>query len=133
MSSAKSPTATRQNISSGAPFEATFGYSRAVKVGAHIHVSGTCAPLGHEKSDVYTQMKAALDIIGKALGEAGATWADVVRTVIYVRDINEADNVGRAHAEIFGDIRPASTLVQVDSFMRPWQKVEIETYAILPH
>lgn len=133
MSSSSTPKSTRQNISSGSPFEGTFGYSRAVRVGPHIHVSGTCAPVGHEKSDVYTQMHAALEIIGKALTEAGAGWADVVRTVVYVRDMNEAENVARAHVEIFGDIRPASTLVQVDSFMRPWQKIEIETYAILPH
>jgi enamine deaminase RidA (YjgF/YER057c/UK114 family) len=122
---------TRQNISSGGAFESVFGYSRAVRIGDHVHVSGTCAPVGHEKSDVYTQTKAILEIIGRAITEAGASWDDVVRTVVYVRDMNEAENVARAHVEIFGTIRPASTLVQVDSFMRPWQKVEMEAYAIV--
>ncbi len=123
---------TRQNISSGGAYEAVFGYSRAVRVDRHIHVSGTCAPAGHEKSDAKTQALAALEIIGRALNEAGADWRDVVRTVVYVKDMNEAENVAEAHVSIFGDIRPASTLVQVDSFMRVWQKVEIEAYAILP-
>jgi len=102
----------RRNISSGGAFEAVFGYSRAVRVNDHVHVSGTCAP---------------------ALVDAGATWSDVVRTVVYVKDINEAANVAGAHVEIFGAIRPASTLVQVDGFMRPWQQVEIEAYAIVAH
>jgi enamine deaminase RidA (YjgF/YER057c/UK114 family) len=126
-----SSNTTRQNISSGGAYEAVFGYSRAVRIGAHIHVSGTCAPVGYEKSDVYTQTHAALAIIGKALAEGKGGWADVIRTVVYVKDMNEAENVARAHVEIFGAIRPASTLVQVDGFMRPWQKVEIEAYAIL--
>jgi enamine deaminase RidA (YjgF/YER057c/UK114 family) len=124
-------SATRQNISSGGAYEAVFGYSRAVRIGAHIHVSGTCAPAGHEQSDVYTQAQAALAIIGKALADAGAGWGDIIRTVVYVKDMNEAENAARAHVEIFSDIRPASTLVQVDGFMRPWQKIEIEAYAIL--
>jgi len=119
----------RQNISSGGAFESVFGYSRAVAVGDQVHVSGTCAPAGHEKSDSYEQAKAALAIIEKALTEAGASFSDVVRTVVYVRDINDAELVARAHAEAFGSVRPASTLVQVTSMMRPWQKVEIEAFA----
>ena len=71
-------------------------------------------------------------MVGRALVEAGASWSDVVRTVVYVKDMNEAENVAEAHVSIFAEIRPASTLVQVDSFMRTWQKVEIEAYAILP-
>ncbi|WP_112663573.1 RidA family protein [Microvirga flavescens] len=121
----------RQNISSGAQYEPIYGYSRAVRYGDHIHVSGTCAPKGHEESDSYTQMVAAFEIIGKALKEAGASFSDVVRTVVYVTNIGDFEDIARAHGEIFKDIRPASTTVQVSSFMRPWQRIEIETYAIL--
>ncbi len=119
----------RINISSGGAYEGIFGYSRAVRAGADVHVSGTCAPAGHEKSDAYTQARAALAIIEKALAEAGASAADVVRTVVYLRDINDAEDVARAHLETFDKVRPASTLIQVISMLRPWQKVEIEAYA----
>lgn len=121
----------RTNISSGGAYESVFGYSRAVRVGNDVHVSGTCAPAGHEKSDAYTQARAALDIIEKALADAGASTSNVVRTVVYLRDVNDADDVARAHLETFDAIRPASTLVQVTSMIRQWQKVEIEAYAII--
>ncbi|MGL4398101.1 MAG: Rid family hydrolase [Hyphomicrobium sp.] len=119
----------RTNVSSGGAYESVFGYSRAVRAGEDIHVSGTCAPVGHEKSDAYTQTRAALAIIEKALSEAGANVSDVVRTVVYLRDINDAEDVARAHLESFDKVRPASTLVQVTSMLRSWQKVEIEAYA----
>ncbi len=119
----------RINVSSGGAYEAIFGYSRAVRAADDVHVSGTCAPAGHEKSDAYTQTRAALAIIEKALAEAGASFKDVVRTVVYLRDINDAEDVARAHLESFDKVRPASTLVQVTSMLRPWQKVEIEAYA----
>lgn len=122
-------SSARTNVSSGGAYESVFGYSRAVRAGNDVHVSGTCAPMGHEKSDAYTQARAALVIIEKALGEAGAKTADVVRTVVYLRDINDAEDVARAHLETFDKVRPASTLVQVTSMLRPWQKVEIEAYA----
>ena len=122
-------SSARTNVSSGGAYESVFGYSRAVRAGGDVHVSGTCAPAGHEKSDAYTQARAALAIIEKALGEAGAKTADVVRTVVYLRDINDAEDVARAHLETFDKVRPASTLVQVTSMLRPWQKVEIEAYA----
>ena len=125
----KNNTAQRVNISSGGAYESVFGYSRAVRFGKDIHVSGTCAPVGHEKSGAYAQARAALEIIEKALGEAGATAADVVRTVVYLRDVNDAEDVAKAHLETFDKIRPASTLIQVSSMLRPWQKVEIEVYA----
>ena len=125
------PKATRKNVSSGGAYESIFGYSRAVRIKDDVHVSGTCAPAGHEKSDAYTQTRAALEIIEKALREAGAKTSDVVRTVVYLRDINDAEDVSRAHLEIFDKVRPASTLVQVTSMLRPWQKVEIEAYAKL--
>ena len=124
--------AGRTNISSGGAYEAVFGYSRAVRAGDDVHVSGTCAPAGHEKSDAYTQARAALGIIAKALSDAGAGPQHVVRTVVYLRDINDAEDVARAHLESFDAVRPASTLVQVTSMLRPWQKVEIEAYAKLP-
>ncbi|MBN3857939.1 RidA family protein [Paraburkholderia sp. Ac-20340] len=123
-------TANRLKISSGGAYENVFGYSRAVRVGAHLHISGTCAPATHEHSDAYTQTRAILDTIEKVLREAGMTTQDVVRTVVFVRDMNDSEGVARAHLETFAEIRPASTLVQVDSMLRPWQKVEIETYAI---
>jgi enamine deaminase RidA (YjgF/YER057c/UK114 family) len=119
----------RVNISSGGAYESVFGYSRAVRFGKDVHVSGTCAPAGHEKSDAYAQARAALEIIEKALSEAGATAADVVRTVVYLRDVNDAEAVAKAHLETFDKVRPASTLIQVTSMLRPWQKVEIEAYA----
>ncbi len=128
---AKSSKTVRTNISSGGAYEAVFGYSRAVRAGEDVHVSGTCAPVSHEKSDAFTQARAALDVIEKALGEAGAGFEHVVRTVVYLRDINDAEDVARAHLERFDKVRPASTLVQVTSMLRPWQKVEIEAYAKL--
>lgn len=127
----KKTSSDRVNVSSGGAYEGIFGYSRAVRAGSDVHVSGTCAPVGHEKSDAYTQARAALAIIEKALADAGASAADVVRTVVYLRDINDAEDVARAHLETFDKIRPASTLVQVTSMLRPWQKVEIEAYAKL--
>lgn len=122
---------TRKNISSGGAYEDIFGYSRAVRAGDDIHVSGTCAPVTHEQNDAYDQARAALSIIEKALADAGGALRHVVRTVVYLREIADADLVARAHREVFGDVRPASTLVQVTSMLRPWQKVEIEAYAKL--
>lgn len=127
----KANASKRINISSGGAYESVFGYSRAVRFGNDVHVSGTCAPAGHEKSDAYAQARAALEIIEKALREAGATAADVVRTVVYLRDVNDAEDVAKAHLETFDKVRPASTLIQVSSMLRPWQKVEIEVYAQL--
>ncbi|MFB9261688.1 Rid family hydrolase [Bradyrhizobium erythrophlei] len=121
----------RQNISSGGAYEDVFGYSRAVAKRGHIHVSGTCAPADFEGRSAYEQAKAALKTISMALHAAGAELTDVVRTVVYVRDIADADDVARAHLETFGSIRPASTLVQVTSMLRAWQLVEIEAYALI--
>lgn len=128
MSTTTAP-AKRVNVSSGGAYEGIFGYSRAVRIGSDVHVSGTCAPAGHEESDAYVQTRAALAIIEKALANAGASFENVVRTVVYVRDIADAELVAKGHVETFDKIRPASTLVQVTSMLRPWQKVEIEAYA----
>jgi enamine deaminase RidA (YjgF/YER057c/UK114 family) len=126
-----SKTAARQNISSGGQYEAVFGYSRAVRVGNHLHISGTCASPDYEHSNAFEQAQAILVTVKKVLVEAGMSVEDVVRTVVYLRDINDASTVARAHSEVFDGIRPASSLIQVDSMLRPWQKVEIETYAIV--
>jgi enamine deaminase RidA (YjgF/YER057c/UK114 family) len=128
---ADSNLSVRRNISSGGAYENVFGYSRAVAKAGQVHVSGTCAPPGYETRSAYDQAKAALDIIEKALHESGASIADVVRTVVYLRDIADADDVAKAHLESFDKVRPASTLVQVSSMLRPWQLVEIEAYAVV--
>jgi enamine deaminase RidA (YjgF/YER057c/UK114 family) len=126
-----SKATTRQKISSGGQYESVFGYSRAVRVGDHLHISGTCASPDYEHSNAYEQAQAILVTVQKVLAEADMSVEDVVRTVVYLRDINDAPIVAKAHSEIFDGIRPASSLIQVDSMLRPWQKVEIETYAIV--
>lgn len=121
----------RKNISSKSPFEPVFGYSRAVRVGNQIHIAGTTAQPPHDKGDAYEQAAAALQIIRKALIEAGSDFKDVVRTVVYVTDMKYAEGVTRAHSEIFREILPASTLVAISGLAKPHLVVEIEAYAIL--
>ena len=121
----------RQLISSGGPFEQIYGYSRAVRVGAQVHVAGTAARGDALTGDAYAQAQDILTTICGALKQAGARVEDVVRTVIYVTNIGDADRVGQAHQEVFGDIRPASTMVQVSGLIRPEMLVEIEAYAVI--
>ena len=121
----------RQVISSGGPFEQIYGYSRAVRIGAQVHVAGTAARGEALAGDAYVQTRNILVTIRTALEQAGAQIEDVVRTVIYVTDISDADPVGRAHSEVFGNVRPASTMVQVSALIRPEMLVEIEAYAVI--
>lgn len=123
---------TRQHISSGGPYEDRYGYSRAVRVGGEVHVSGTCAqPPNVEGCDAGVQARDALRIIVEALTAAGASAADVVRTRIYVVDLADADAVLEAHGEVFATVRPAATLLQVAGLIDPALKVEIEATAIV--
>jgi enamine deaminase RidA (YjgF/YER057c/UK114 family) len=122
---------TRQVVSSGGPFEQIYGYSRAVRVGAQVHVAGTAARGEALAGDAYVQTRNILDTIRSALKQAGSRVEDVVRTVIYVTDIGDADLVGRAHQEVFGAVRPASTMVQISALIRPEMRVEIEAFAVI--
>ncbi|MBN8636974.1 MAG: RidA family protein [Anaerolineae bacterium] len=125
----------RQNISSGTPWEAKVGYSRAVRVGNIVHVSGTTASdeAGnvHGIGDPYAQSVYIFKKIENALTQAGATLADVVRVRMYVTDISRWEEVGRAHGEVFANIRPVSTMVEVRALVSPEHMVEIEVEAII--
>ncbi|MGZ5426381.1 MAG: RidA family protein [Thermoanaerobaculia bacterium] len=127
--------ASRQNISSDGPWEARVGYSRAVRVGPHIYVSGCTAmtPAGVVgKADPYAQARQALATIQRALEQAGASMAHVVRTRIFVVDMRAWPEVARAHGEAFAAVLPAATMVQVAALIDPELLVEIEADAYAP-
>jgi len=126
-------TARRRHVSSGAPWERRFGYSRAIRAGNVVCVSGTVGinPDGSAPDGAYAQARRALEIIAAALAELGAGPADVARTRIVRPDIACFDDVARAHLEVFGDVLPASSLVQVKAFVDPAYLLEIEADAVV--
>ncbi len=125
--------AKHQLISSGSPFEGRFGFSRAVRVGNRIEVAGTAPiwPDGSCPQDPAEQTRHCIRVMEEALKEAGATLADVVRTRMYLVHPADADAVGAAHGEFFGDIRPASTMLCVASLLDPRWRIEMEAVAIV--
>ena len=125
----------RVTISSGAPWESVVGYCRAVRTGPHISVSGT-APVGDDGEvvgvgDAYTQAKRCIEIIERALNEAGAGLEHVVRTRMFVTDISQWEAIGQAHGEAFGEIRPSTSMVEVSALIDPDMLVEIEADAFV--
>ena len=123
----------RVQVGSGGPYEERVGYSRAVRVGAHVHVAGTAA---RERelaagADAAAQARAAWAIVVDALERVGASTADVVRTVTYLVDADDAEAVGDVHGELFGDVRPAATMLAVAALVDARMRVEVEAWAIL--
>lgn len=121
----------RTRISSGSPYEPRIGFSRAVSIGTRVLVAGTAPvwPDGACAADAEVQARRCLQIIEAALSEAGSAMSEVVRTRIYLVDAADADAVGRAHGSVFGDTRPASTILVVAALLDPRWKVEIEAEA----
>jgi enamine deaminase RidA (YjgF/YER057c/UK114 family) len=123
----------RQRISSGSPYELTVGYSRAIRVDDRVVVSGTAAqwPDGTVDPDPEVQARRCFEIIGAALDDAGASFADVVRTRLYLVDAADFAPISRVHGEVFGDVRPANTTLVVAALLDPQWKVEIEVEALI--
>ena len=125
----------RRTVPAESPFVATVGYSRAVRVGPHVHVAGTAPIMPGEAdppADPYAQAQRCLDLIMAALAQLGATPEHVVRTRVYVTSADDWKDVGRAHGDVFGEVRPASSFVVVTSLLDPRWKVELEAEALVP-
>jgi enamine deaminase RidA (YjgF/YER057c/UK114 family) len=120
----------RKNIAGSSPYEPIIGFSRAVRVGNTVHVSGT-GPVGADNSDVATQTRHTLELIRAALEKAGARMDDVVRTRMYLTHAEDWEEVGRAHGEVFGSIRPAATMVVVAALLNPNWRIEMEADAVI--
>jgi len=120
----------RQNISGSSPYEPVIGFSRAVRVGNAVHVSGT-GPVGADEADAATQTRHTLEIIRAALEKAGARMEDVVRTRMYLTHVDDWEAVGRVHGEFFGAIRPAATMVVVAKLLHPTWRIEMEADAVI--
>jgi len=120
----------RVNIAGSSPYEPVIGFSRAVRVGDAVYVSGT-GPVGADEADAATQTRRVLGLIERALGQAGLSLKDVVRTRMYLTAAEDWQAVGRVHGEFFGSIRPAATMVVVAGLLHPTWRVEIEADALL--
>jgi enamine deaminase RidA (YjgF/YER057c/UK114 family) len=124
------PADDRQRASSGSPFEPTIGFSRAIRAGDRVLVSGT-GPVGADDADTDTQMRRCVEIVARALDELGATLDDVVRTRMYITDERHWEAVGKVHGEAFASARPAATMVVVKALLDPRWTVEMEAEALL--
>jgi enamine deaminase RidA (YjgF/YER057c/UK114 family) len=120
----------RQNFAGTSPFEPIIGFSRAVRVGNAIHLSGT-GPVGADGAEVAGQTRRIFEIAGEVLARAGASFQDVVRTRIYLTSVDDWETVGRVHGEYFAEIRPAATMVVVAALLNPQWRVEIEFDAVI--
>jgi enamine deaminase RidA (YjgF/YER057c/UK114 family) len=119
----------RQNIPGSSPFEPVIGFSRAVRIGNVVHISGT-GPVGADQASAEDQTRRIFEIMEHALTQAGATLRDVVRTRMYLTHAADWEVVGKVHGEIFGDIRPAATMVVVAALLNPSWRIEIEAEAV---
>jgi enamine deaminase RidA (YjgF/YER057c/UK114 family) len=124
------PNNSRQNLAGTSPYEPIIGFSRAVRIGNSIHVSGT-GPVGADEADAATQTRRIFEIANEVLTRAGASFSDVVRTRIYLTQVEDWETVGRVHGEFFAHIRPAATMVVVAQLLHPKWRVEIEFDAVL--
>jgi enamine deaminase RidA (YjgF/YER057c/UK114 family) len=121
---------TRTNYPGTSPYEPIIGFSRAVRIGNAIHISGT-GPVGADEADAATQTRKILDLVQPILTQAGATFADVVRTRIYLTNVEDWESVGQVHGEVFANIRPAATMLVVAQLLNPKWRVEIEFDAVI--